>query len=340
MSRDTVKDPVEREGARRSDLKRVKGATFVFPGQGAQYVGMGADLSGRFQTVKDTFALAESVLRTRLGVEMPVAKLSFRGPFEELAETTATQVSVFTLSCAILFLLRDHGYRPESVAGHSLGEYTALVAAEVLSFEDAIPVVWKRADLMRAAVRERPGRMAAVLGLPAAEVEEAVRTLAGEGVIAVANYNCPGQVVVSGDADLVTRSAVVFEKLGARRVIPLDVAGAFHSPLMSEAQARFANVLAESSFRDPKIPIVSNVSARPVRDASKLKEQLPEQVGGSVLWEQSIRRLRADGTRLFVECGPGHVLSGLNRKILTDGVVSSVEDRETLEATLKLLEDL
>jgi [acyl-carrier-protein] S-malonyltransferase len=283
---------------------------FVFPGQGAQAVGMGKDAFEASSSSKAIFEQADEALGYRL------SDLIFNGPEEELKLTYHTQPALLTVSIALLQWLTEAGVKPDYVAGHSLGEYSALVAAGVLSFEDAVKTVRLRGEFMDQAVPAGQGAMAAVLGAE----REALTALceqvsASVDVVELANVNCPGQIVVSGSKDGVAAVVERGKEAGAKRVIPLEVSGPFHSSLMKPAAQRLLGVLERLTLQSPTVPVVVNVSAAPVQDQEQIRQLLAQQVYSPVLWEDSVRRLIAEGVDTFVEIGSGSVLSGLIKKI-------------------------
>jgi len=307
---------------------------FVFPGQGAQKVGMGQSLAGSFPICRDVFAEADSALGESLST------MCFEGPADALLLTENTQPAILAMSVAALRLVESHGVRPSFAAGHSLGEYTAHVAAGTLSFADALRTVRVRGRYMQEAVPLGEGAMAAILGLDADDVAracaEAVTALAGR-VVSPANVNAPGQVVIAGHADAVALAGDRAKALGARRAIPLAVSAPFHCALMKPAEDRLAPELRALAASDPKFPVVANVDAEPKRDAHSSIEALIKQVSSPVRWEQVVKRLIADGATTFVELGPGSVLAGLIKKIDRGVQVMSVEDPETLDYALAQL---
>lgn len=291
---------------------------FVFPGQGSQYVGMGAHLVKDYPLAADIFSLADSILG------WSISSLCFNGPTEELSMTINSQPAIFTLSCVYLALLG--GILPDYVAGHSLGEYSAVVASKVLSFADTLKLVRARAELMNEAAQVNPGVMVAVIGLETSTIEELVRENRLAGVIEIANYNCPGQVVISGEERIVDQVGIILKEAGAKRLIKLAVSGAFHSSLVKPAEVKFERVLETFSFRDAELPIVSNYTARPTVNALEIKENLAKQISAPVLWEKSVREMIDLGVDTFVELGPGKVIQGLIKRISPDVSVISVEE--------------
>ena len=298
----------------------------VFPGQGAQKIGMGRDLAEQFPVCRDTFREADDALGE------PLSRLCFEGPEETLQLTEHAQPAILAVSVAAYRVAEAHGLQPSFAAGHSLGEYSAHVAAGTLSFADALRTVRRRGQYMQEAVPPGRGAMAAVLGLDAETVAAVCGEIDGEtGVVTPANLNAPGQVVIAGDADAVRRAGVLARERGAKRVIPLAVSAPFHCPLMRPAEARLAPDLRALTVHDPRIPVVANVDAEPKTDGAAAVEALIRQVSSPVRWEDVVRRLVAAGVRTFVELGPGTVLAGLIRKI--DGTVTaiSVENAAGLE---------
>ena len=300
---------------------------FLFPGQGAQKVGMGRDLCERHAEAHAVFEAADRALG------FPLSTLCWEGPLEELTRSMNAQPALLTHSVAAWRLVDEAGWSPDWVAGHSLGEYSACVVAGAIEFEDAVRLVRRRGELMYQAGLDRPGTMAAILGLADDQVE-AVCAEAGEaGVVVPANYNAPGQVVISGEIAGVERACELARARGARRAIRLEVSGAFHSPLMASAGEGLARALDEIPVRDARCPIISNVSAEPVRTAAEIKNALARQLLSAVRWERSMRFLATAGAR-FVEMGSGAVLRGLLRTLDRDLVSWNVEDPATLESAL------
>lgn len=305
---------------------------FLFPGQGAQAVGMGRALADAFPEARETFATADRVLGFGL------TELCWNGPAEDLKKSKNTQPALLTHSVAAWRLVEAAGVTPDFVAGHSLGEYSACVAAGALSFEDALVVTRRRGELMYEAGLARPGAMAAVLGLSAADVEAACAEAADAGVVRAANLNAPGQVVISGEPAAVDLACEKAKARGAKRAIKLEVSGAFHSPLMEPAAVGLREALAGVTIRDARCPIVSNAWARPVQRADEIRRALEEQLLASVRWEESMRLLRAEGVEGFVELGTGKVLRGLLRTIDSTATSWNVEDPDSLTATRTALE--
>lgn len=300
---------------------------FVFPGQGAQAVGMGRALAEAFPEARDAFATADRVLGFGL------TDLCWNGPAEELKKSVHTQPALLTHSIAAWRLLDAAGVTPDFVAGHSLGEYSACVAAGALSFEDALVLTRHRGELMYEAGLARPGAMAAVLGLSAADVEGACADAASAGIVRAANLNAPGQVVISGEPAAVERACENAKARGARRAIKLEVSGAFHSPLMAPAAEGLKAALASVTLHDARCPLISNAWARPVQEAGEIRQALEEQLLASVRWEESMRWLLAAGVEGFVELGTGKVLRGLLRAIDPAAATWNIEDPDSLQAT-------
>ena len=285
---------------------------YVFPGQGAQSVGMGKDLYDNVPEAKALFEQANEILGFR------ITYIMFSGTDEELKQTKVTQPAVFLHS---VILAKALGVKPDAAAGHSLGEFSALVAAGALPFEDGLRLVSKRALAMQAACEEQPGTMAAVLGLPDEKVEELCA--ATEGVVVAANYNCPGQLVISGAAEAVDAACAKAKEAGAKRALRLPVGGAFHSPLMEPAKVELAKAIAEAPFRTPVCPIYQNVDAKPHTDPEQIKANLIAQLTAPVRWTYIVKNMLADSVDAFTELGPGTVLQGLIRKVNPDVAVES-----------------
>ncbi|MGO4789702.1 ACP S-malonyltransferase [Paenibacillus sp. 2KB_20] len=283
---------------------------FIFPGQGAQSVGMGKDAYDAVPAARDLFLAADD----QLG--FPLSSIIFNGPDEDLKQTVNTQPALLATSMAYLEAIRGKGIEPDYVAGHSLGEYSALVCAGVLSFEEAVSIVRARGEYMEAAVPGGQGAMAAVLGADREALSELCERISAEGhVVELANMNCPGQIVISGSAQGVAAAAERVKEAGGKRAIPLEVSGPFHSTLMKEAADRLAGKLEQAAFNTPSVPVVANVTARSVEDAAAIRGLLVEQVYSPVLWHDSVEWMIAQGVDTFVEIGPGSVLSGLIKKI-------------------------
>jgi [acyl-carrier-protein] S-malonyltransferase len=306
------------------EVKILKTA-FVFPGQGSQYVGMGKDLYGLYPEAREVFDKADDILH------MSLSKLCFEGSEEELRLTANTQPALLTVSAACLALLEKNGIRPDMAAGHSIGEYTALVTAGAISFETALPLVRMRGALMQEAGVKHPGSMAAIIGLDAGEVQAVCAHANDAGIVDVANYNSPGQIVISGEVKAVEAASQYAMEAGARKVIPLNVSGAFHSRLMSDTVEQLAIRINHTNIEDAAIPVVANATAEYVRHSSDIKDALSRQILGSVRWDESVTLMANDGVKLFVEVGPGKVLSGLIKRIRETVEVRNVGDASSLE---------
>ena len=280
---------------------------YVFPGQGAQFVGMGKDLYDNFPKAKELFNQANEILGFN------ITDIIFNGTDEDLKQTKVTQPAVFLHSVIRALCLGDD-FKPDMVAGHSLGEFSALVAAGVLSFEDGLRLVSKRALAMQAACELQPSTMAAVLGLEDEKVVEVLKSITNEVVVA-ANFNCPGQLVISGSIAGVEQACEALKNAGAKRALPLKVGGAFHSPLMEPAREELAKAIEETNFSSPKCPIYQNVVAHAVTEPQEIKKNLIAQLTAPVRWTECVRAMISDGATLFTEVGPGTVLQGLVKKI-------------------------
>jgi len=300
---------------------------FVFPGQGSQYVGMGKDIYENFGEARETFREASE----ELGYD--VARLCFEGPKKELDKTVKTQPSVFTVSISINRVLLSKGVKPSVVAGHSLGEYSALVAAEALSFRDGVKITERRGKFMQEAVPEGKGLMAAIVGLERDSVDEICISLKS-GYASPANYNCPGQIVVAGEREAVEEAMKLARDTGAKKVVPIAVSVPSHCLLMADASNRLAGLLDEINFEDPLIPIVNNADAMFLNDKNSIKISLVRQLNNPLLWEDSIRVIVDFGIDTFIEVGPGRVLSGLIKRIEPSVKVFNVEDTKSLNKTL------
>ncbi len=309
---------------------------FVFPGQGSQKVGMGKDLYDNYACAKKVFEEADEALG------FSITKMCFEGPEEDLRLTKFTQPAILTCSVAALAVMRENGLESEAAGGHSLGEYSALVAAGVMSLQDAVVAVHKRGEFMQDAVPVGEGAMAAVMGLTPDEIVmicQKVEAGCGEAVQAV-NFNCPGQVVIAGAAKAVEKANEALKAAGAKRVVPLPVSAPFHSTLMKPAAERLKEVLDKIEFRDAKFPVVANVTAEPVVQAEEIRALLVKQAASPVKWEMSMHRMIKDGFDTFVEVGPGKVLTGFTRKIDRTMNALNVEDMTSLEKTLAYFKEV
>ncbi|MEZ2415936.1 ACP S-malonyltransferase [Muriicola sp. E247] len=289
---------------------------YLFPGQGAQFSGMGLDLYEKYPLAQEMFERANDVLG------FTITDIMFEGSADALKETKVTQPAIFLHSVILSKVLGD-AFRPEMVAGHSLGEFSALVANGALKFEDALILVSKRAMAMQKACEKAPSTMAAVLGLEDGVVERICASI--EGVVVPANYNCPGQLVISGEISAVEEACEKLKDAGARRALMLPVGGAFHSPMMEPAREELAAAIENTSFSEPSCPIYQNVTAKAVNRASDIQNNLIAQLTAPVRWTQSVQHMISDGATAFIEVGPGKVLQGLVKKIDPNAVASSAE---------------
>ncbi len=280
---------------------------YVFPGQGAQFVGMGKDLYEQSPLAKELFEKANEILGFR------ITDLMFEGTPEDLKQTKVTQPAVFLHSVISAFVLGDD-FKPDMVAGHSLGEFSALVAARALSFEDGLRLVYARAMAMQKACEVEPSTMAAVLGLSDEDVEEVCDSIT-QLVVVPANYNCPGQLVISGSIEGIDKACELLKEKGAKRALKLPVGGAFHSPLMQPASEELQAAINSTAFSSPVCPVYQNVNAYPQTDPEQIKQNLIAQLTAPVRWTQTVKNMVTDGADLFVELGPGDVLKGLVKKI-------------------------
>jgi [acyl-carrier-protein] S-malonyltransferase len=302
----------------------------LFSPQGSQVVGMGRELADAMPAARAAFATADATLG------WPVSEVAWQGPEDRLNDTRYTQPALLATSVAALVALRELADRGAAfVAGHSVGEYAALVAAGVLGFEDALRLVARRGELMAAHAAD--GGMAAVIGLDRQTVQRAIEAIASPADLVVANDNAPGQVVLSGTRAALASAEEALRAAGARRLIPLKVSGAFHSPQMAEVSDRLAEAFDEVDWHDAEIPVVSNVTAEPERDAGKLRNLLAEQVRSPVEWVASVRRMADDGVGTFVECGPGAALANMVKRIVPEARTLNVADAASLEATVEAL---
>ncbi|TAL24977.1 MAG: [acyl-carrier-protein] S-malonyltransferase [Nitrospirae bacterium] len=308
---------------------------FVFPGQGSQYVGMGKNLYENFDEVKALYKDASDAL----GYD--VANLSFNGPADELNKTYRTQPCLLAASMAAYTALKMHDIKPSVVAGHSLGEYSALVASSVFQFKDAVKLTEKRGRLMQEAVPEGKGLMAAILGLDKDKLNDICLSVKS-GYVAPANYNCPGQIVIAGEKEAVEEAMTLAKEGGAKRAIPLTVSAPSHCKLMAEASNKLSEFLflENIEMQKPEIPIVSNADAIFLTTVDGIKAALVKQLNSPVLWEDSITEIVKSGINVFIEAGPGKVLSGLVKRISPEAIIFNVEDRESLDKTIEGVKNL
>lgn len=298
----------------------------LFPGQASQYVGMGRDLSDKYPTARRLYQRANEVLGE------DIASLSFEGPAEELVQTIHTQPAIFIHSCIMYELAKERGLTFDMAAGHSLGEYSALVACGVLSFEDALLAVRERARFMQGACEKNPGTMAAILGVPFDRIVEICRHVAASGVVVAANWNAEKQVVISGSKEGIEAATAIASEHGAKRVIPLAVGGAFHSPLMEPSPAQLKPILDGLTFRTGNKPAVLNVTGQPTTDAQAIKAKLIEQLTAPVLWYPSLAHMKQAGVTTAIEVGPKKVLLGLAKSVLDSAQLISLDTAADLEA--------
>jgi [acyl-carrier-protein] S-malonyltransferase len=306
----------------------------LFPGQGSQQIGMGKELAEMYPICAATFNEANQALGENF------SELIFNGEEEDLKRTENTQPALLTTSIAIWQILREKNIQVDFAAGHSLGEYSALVASEAMSFQDAVKVVRQRGKLMEAAVPTGKGTMAAILGMERERLTDVTKQASEEaGAVQPANYNCPGQIVISGTVDGVERAIELAKEAGAKRAMLLSVSGPFHSSLMKPASEEMMKELAKITFNKPKISVIANVTAKPIESVEQISKLLIEQIYSPVLWEDTINRLVADGVDTFIEVGPGKVLSGLVKKVSRKATVLPVFDQASLDKAMITLEN-
>lgn len=304
---------------------------FLFPGQGVQRVGMGRSFLKAFPELQEFYKLADEI------TGRPISKLCFEGPEEELTQTINAQPAIFTTSFICWVLASERGLRPQFVAGHSLGEWTAAVASGALEFEEGLELVAKRGELMQ---QSPPGSMAAILGATLEQVEKLCQASSERGIITIANYNAPDQIVISGEVAAVEYAVQIARQYGAVKALPLKVSGAFHSPLMNGSKEQFRQYVMQAPFKDPEIPVVSNVTGKPVTNANEMKLLLVEQLTSPVRWVDCVRTIYGNGVKVFVELGPGKVLSGLVRRTVPEAVTFCIEDFKSFEEVVNALEEM
>jgi [acyl-carrier-protein] S-malonyltransferase len=302
---------------------------FIFPGQGSQFIGMGKEINDNFDIAKKIYSEFDRVLNRDL------SKICFEGPEEVLKQTQNTQPCILATSIALLELLKSKStIMPDFVAGHSLGEYAALYASGVLNLEDTIKLIGKRGELMGHATS---GSMSAILGMAEEKLLSVLEQASSSGVVSVANYNTPDQIVITGEVEAVGKANELLSQAGAKRVVPLAVSGAFHSSLMKEASENYEQFVAQAEVNDAQIPVITNVDAKVTINSNEFKSKMVEQIYSSVYWSQTINYMIEQGVNIFVEIGPGKVLSGLNKKLAKDAKTYNVSDEASLNALLESL---
>ncbi|MBM7644323.1 [acyl-carrier-protein] S-malonyltransferase [Scopulibacillus daqui] len=307
---------------------------FLFPGQGSQQVGMGKDIIEKYSEAADIFRKADQRL------DYPLSEIILNGPEDKLTLTENTQPAILTVSCALLKLLEEEGLQPDYTAGHSLGEYSALVSSKALSFEDAVFAVRKRGMFMEEAVPAGAGTMAAVLGMKADKLKEVCEKVEADGdTVQLANLNSSSQIVISGTKEGVEKASALAKESGAKRVVPLNVSGPFHSSLMKPAAEKLEGVLSAVDIHDAEIPLIANVTADLVTEANDIQEHLIEQLYSPVRWVESVEKMKEFGVDTYVEVGPGNVLSGLVKKVDRRAAIYQVNSLETFEQTVQALKE-
>jgi len=299
-----------------------KKAVFIFPGQGSQSVGMGKQLLTEFPHLGKYFTKSSEIL----GYDLE--KLCFSGPEEKLNDTLYTQPAIFTVSFIYNKILKENGIKPEATAGHSLGEYSALCSAGVFSFVDGLKLVKKRAELMSQAIPAGRGSMAAIIGMDIAVIEDICNDTTG--IVEIANINCPGQIIISGETEAIKSAMEMASQQGAKKVIELKVSGPFHSSLMEDIKSNFAEVINKVTFQDPQIPVIANVTADNLQGTENIKNELLQQLTARVDWQGSMQNLINKGHLLFVEAGPGRVLKGLMRRIDRSAKVYNIKQKKDI----------
>jgi len=310
---------------------------FVFPGQGSQKVGMGKDLIEKYTEAKFLLEKANSILKED---KVDISKLCFQGPEEELKNTANAQPAILIISVILFRLIQKYNIKPTVVAGHSLGEYSALVASSSIKFEDAVKLVRKRGEYMQNATPIGTGSMLAIIGLKEVEVIKLCQEVADLGIVEIANYNSPTQIVVSGEIKPLKKLIEIAKARGARKVIPLKVSAPFHSSLMELAKNKLANYLQNIDIRDPEIPLICNVNADYVRNREEVKSALIEQMTHPVKWVDIIKKMNLEGINYFIELGPGKVLGGLIKQILPQAKIFNVFDSISLEEVVEKIKEV
>jgi len=304
---------------------------FLYPGQGSQFVGMGKDLYVKYKLVKDIYTRASDILGFDVG------KVSFHGPDRELRETKNAQVTILVHSLAIQSILKEEGVTPYISAGHSLGEYSAIIANKGISFEDGLRLVRLRGDLMSETGNSYPGRMAAIIGLSLSVVEEICKGLSPSGIITIANINTAYQIVLSGEREMIDKATECARKAGAREIVLLAVTGAFHSPLMKDAASKFGEALRKVRFNDIETPIIGNVSAQVINNVEDIRHELESQMSSTVKWLDSMNKMFELGIKRFIEVGPGKVLKGLLFNINREVEILSTSDIHGVSQVLEAI---